>query len=61
MKISEVDGGDGSGEARTDEGEGIRICEGKEIRNSKGWRQRLGERRQRKARRSRRLVNLVQP
>ena len=59
MKISEVDGGDGSGEARMDEGEGRRICEGEEICISEGWRQRLGERRQRKARRSRRLVNLV--
>ena len=61
MKVSKVDGGDGSGEARMDEGEGIRICEGEENCNSEGWRQRLGERRQRKARRSRRLVNLVQP
>ena len=61
MKISEVGGGDWSGEARMDEGEGRTICEGEDICNPEGWRQRLGGRRQRKARRSRRLVNLVQP
>ena len=44
-----------------DVGVGRTICEGEEMFNPEGWRQRLGGRRQRKARRSRRMVNLVQP
>ena len=44
-----------------DEGEGRKICDGEEIRILEGWRQRLEGRRQRKARRSRRFVDLAQP
>ena len=57
--ISEVDGGDGSGGAEMDEGEGIKICDGEGIHNPEGWRRRLAGRRQRKARRRRCLVDLV--
>ena len=56
-----MDGGDGSGGAEMDEGEGKTICDGEGICIPEGWRQGLEGRRQRKARRSRRLVDLVQP
>ena len=53
-------GGDGSGGDKTDEGKRRTICDGEGICNPEGRRQRLKGRRQRKARTSRRLVNLVQ-
>ena len=56
-----MDGDDGSGGAEMDEGEWRIICDSEGIWNPEGWRQRLEGRRQRKARRSRRLVDLVQP
>ena len=56
-----VGGGDEPGGAEMDEGEGRKICDGEEIRIPEGWRQRLEGRRERKARRSRRFVDLIQP
>ena len=56
-----VGGGDGPGGAEMDEGEGRKVCDGQGIRIPEGWRQPLEGRRQRKARRSRRFVYLVQP
>ena len=60
-EIFEVNGGDGSGRAAMDEGEGRTICHSGKICNLEGWRQRSRKRGQRKARRSRRLFDLIQP
>ena len=47
-----MDGGDGSGGAEMDEGEGRTSCDGEGICNPEGWRQWLEVTRQRKARKS---------